>query len=728
MPDGTPVSMPDNPSPEQLAQLHAINGQAQDPSYMSRVGDNLKFGGSALARGVASLPALAVDATAAVGRNTPDWMSNILPPVAASKAVAALHSKLFPDNPMGMSGGLTNFGVQPTTPTEKNVASIIEGVGGGLGAPGALKTGATAARAMFTGGVAGEGADIGGRLTNDSWWGRVLGGLAGGLAGGGASAIVGAARPQSAAVAKDAVMGITDKQLQEAAAFMAKSKAVNPAVEMDLAQALRAIGVEAPNMNVIRDTIANRTQGQNLQGILQRQPAQFRLAADDALSNLPGPTWSREIAANNVQQAATDTLQAVKKQRGEAVDALYKAAGPVSEDTRQALISRVNEVISQPGTTPDVKATGQYLIGVFSGKGNNVDNAVQEARMLVLGADGGSARAAAREQLAAANSAATAAAETPLHALDVKTALNQAAGKFKGTPTTPPDPESFGQAKYLVGGLRPILTNDSAPLLAANKTFEQLSHDVVDPMKKGPIGQLATPRGALPDIPASVAKMEAYFKAGSDPALPTSVNPIPYLANGLKAADPEAFPAAAKAFIRQRLDEASPAVIDGKPLNTGKEAADVYRSLFATTRQMQGMRDIAAGVARSYDFTPDQTAGVVRGMENLAKLSRGLASQPSKAGGMTSGEANAIAGGSAVATVVRVAGWPFNKVGNMIENATMGKTWTEFDRLLSSPEGAATLLKLSKVPYMSEKAATILNSFWGTVPASQTPGNLPAGQ
>ena len=82
----------------------------------------------------------------------------------------------------------------------------------------------------------------------------------------------------------------------------------------------------------------------------------------------------------------------------------------------------------------------------------------------------------------------------------------------------------------------------------------------------------------------------------------------------------------------------------------------------------------------------------------------------------------AKAGGkSSLADVARVYGFmPFERVARKIEDATLAKTFQEFDRVLTTPEGADLLLTLSRTTNMSDKAALAISKF-GAVTAASAP-------
>lgn len=709
MPDGVLVNMPDAPSEEQLQALASIpKAPAAEPSYGDRVLDNLKFGATSLAKGAMSLPALIGDGLNAAAEH--------IPGVSAAVKIARTATGTKAPEPFALSNAVQSIGPKPETSGGRWVDAGLQALGGGLAGPGAI---AAPIRTAVTSVGAGLGGELGKRVLPQS---EVLGGLAGGLAGGiGAGTAAGFAariRPATGAVAREAIEGITPEQLAKAQAFMNQSAQQMPPVRMDLAQALEATGVAPGNLSTVRDLLANKTQGTKVQDILRGQPSELNVAASERVSGLPGPTWAPTVAANQVQKAATDTVQAAKNSRTAAVRPLYEQAGPVSEETRTALMDKIQSILQAPGTTDEIKAKGLELMRKFSGKPAEAMDAVEQARGLLdsLAENSkASARLSAQQRLAEANAALNQTTTTPLHALDIDTAIGEASGKFKGTPLTPTDPKTFGQGKYLTGGLNQVLQDGSPQVKQAENLYRQISQDVVDPLKQGPVGQLATPRGYKPDVQASAAKLDHLFKTPGDPLAKTS--DIRDLATGLKAVDPEAFPAAAKAFLRGQLNTAFESSLGGEAGTSGKAASNVYNSLFKTQGQWKSMQDIVSGIADSYGLPPAQRDLMVKGMENLGMTVRGLANRPQSIGGMDKQQLTEMAGKNRAAYAVRMAGFmPFAKAADDITNLTMGKTLRQFDDLLTSPEGAKILMELAKVPPLSNAAVTILGTFSGSVP------------
>ena len=127
------------------------------------------------------------------------------------------------------------------------------------------------------------------------------------------------------------------------------------------------------------------------------------------------------------------------------------------------------------------------------------------------------------------------------------------------------------------------------------------------------------------------------------------------------------------------------------------------------------MHDIAVGIARSYGLDEVEVA---RGLSHFMQITKGLASRPEKVGGLNWGDVAKAGGKSSLADMARLYGFmPFARVASKIEDATLAKTFQQFDKILTTPEGADLLITLSRTPNMSDKAVLALAQFGATVGA-----------
>lgn len=252
--------------------------------------------------------------------------------------------------------------------------------------------------------------------------------------------------------------------------------------------------------------------------------------------------------------------------------------------------------------------------------------------------------------------------------------------------------------------LRENFGKSFSPLRNANTAFARYTSEVVDPLKQGQIGGLATKRGYSADTQAPLAKMNALFSAGRDPAARHS--PLLDTARKLNKQDPTAFADAAKTYYSGKISEAFDAGIGAGGRATNKDAGQkLYNSLFADSKQYAGMRDVVTATAESAGRKP---AEALRGLENFAKIVRATRSQPDAIGGMTRQQIMEMAEKHYGANAIRIFGFlPFERMARNMESATMSKTFRELDKLITTPEGVDILIKLSQTPVMDKRALAL---------------------
>lgn len=782
---------------------------------MERAERTAKVAGSGFARGAAGLPALGVDVGNLIGDNTP---------VPLLKGLNWLTEKLVGKNPEGMpaSSAVGKFGTQPETPGEKYLASTMEGVGGAALGPGILTA---PVRTLVTGAASGAGAELGGQLGDNNPLARLLGGVAGGVTGGWLSSLPGRLRPQSADLAKEVMENLDPAMLKAAQTFQAQSKAQG--IDMDLAQALEAVGAPASNLATLRDVLANSKHGNAVQRVGREQQGQLERLADTTAGGLPGPVVSRNVAADWTQEAATGAISAVKEERSELWKSTFDNAKATLKATEGAAFAQASKevkaargrLIQLQNDLAGAKASDEAAVAALNAKAEEAAQLINRLREFTLprgSAAGNTGRMVdlpkrgesimfdqiGREtrgelaglqappkvplapsietlnlesQIPGATSAAAAAEKAAGKAsarlrmvdevpeqvigriasgLDREIAKAPNTGKakllqglrdslyFEGKPVQ--DAEALneilksqnarladsnlatngvdaGAVKWMrqqIENTRKQLGAASQPYRKANEAFSTFTDEVVDPLKKSVVGRVAGRTGAKADLEAPATRLEGIF-SGADPQVQAS--DIPKLFNELAKVDKNAVPAAAKEFIRRRMQEAfqsMPGETVPGAASSWNSAAKLQASLFGNQRQWEAMRQMTAGIARSYDL-PEKD--LVRGMENFMQITKGLASRPAKYGGLNWDDVAKTGGRSKLADAARI--WSFmpaNQVARRIEDATLAKTFQEFDRVLTTPEGADLLIALSKTPTMSNKALTLLATF-SSAPATTQP-------
>lgn len=578
--------------------------------------------------------------------------------------------------------------------------SIGESIGGGMAA-GGLTPSAVAAAAG-----SGAGSEASARMFGDNFLTRLIGGLAGGGVTAGALGAAARRTPNAEALAREALQGITPKQLDEAGAFQAAQRANG--INIDLAQALEAVGAPASNITTIRNFLANKPQGDKVQTTLREQPGQLSLEAGQAVARMPGTNYGFNQAANNLQEAATKAVNQVKGQRSAAVKPLYAAAGVMAPGQVKEIEDLVRSIASQPGTTDDVTRAAGVFLDKLRGGQNQLMEKVSEARAAVAGAGDAKSRLAAQKALEEANAALEAARNKPIMAADLDTWIGEMSGPFKGTPLSPVDPRAAGQMKGLAGAVNKKFQELSPEVRRAEEKFAELSETLVNPVKQSATGQIATPRGYKPDIQATMAKFNELLARGSDAN--AKVSDIATLGTQLAKVDKDAFADALKTFVSGKIRSAmEPGATGQTAANNPDMATRIAKSLWGSELQAQGLRDALAVAAKAQGMNPDDA---VRGLNNLMQLTRAMQSRPSSVGGLMPEDIFRMGGRNVGADSLRVFGFlPFERAARRLEDTVMGKTLTQFDTILTSKDGIKMLSDLGRESVLSRKIPVLLGQF-----------------
>ena len=396
-------------------------------------------------------------------------------------------------------------------------------------------------------------------------------------------------------------------------------------------------------------------------------------------------------------------------ERSTAVRGLYAAAGDLPPNARNELGAILNKYATQPGATEVLKERAKEMADKLLGRDPKLGTAVEEARAAVMNAKSASERQAAQSALAQANAAMQGAATKPLRALDVDTWVGELRGPWKGLELKAAYPREQGQVKGLAGELNRKFQELSPGVQKAAGEFKRITDEVVNPLKQGPIGTLNQARGYTPDTQAMVSKFEGLLNKGTTSK---TVSDIRTAAKELGKVDPEAFRDSFKGWISSKIQDAFEEGVGNTPL-TKADPEVLYNTVFKSQKQWQGIKDATAEIALQQGNKPEE---VIRGLENLRQLTIAMKNRPDPIGGVSPSDLKQLGGNSNIANAVRVMSFlPVNRLGEGIERATFGKTLSQLDTILTSPEGAKMLIELGKVPVMSRKAQVILGTWGGAV-------------
>jgi hypothetical protein len=591
------------------------------------------------------------------------------------------------------------------TPNDTGIARYVrkaeEAATGGL-----LYKGGASPTGIAAGAAGGAGGEAAANALGDNPVARFIGGL---VASGGAALGLGkmsGPRTQTVNVANEALEGIKPEDLQRAQAFQAA--ALQKGVRLDLAQALEGIGVSAGNLTTLRNVLANRKEGDQVQTLLRQQPTASKLMAEQSVFELPGSNYGLPQSANNLQEAATKRLAQVRAERGAVTDPLFEKAGTLPPEVQSAAVAEIDNFLKQPSLSDAARTAATNLRSRLMNSASS-ESDVSAAQEALANATKASEKLAARAQLGQANAGMS--AMQPIESGAATRAIKDTAGPFKPTAIYSPDPQEAGQIAALAARVKGVLKQHQ-PLADAENTFARLTEENVNPVKQA-IGPFSGPRGYQSDRQAAVSKLTSLFDNGRDPT--AKVSPIKILGEQINKVDPTAFQDGFKSWLSSKISKAVRPT-EGLEMSPDDTAKSLYDSLAGDASRWQGIRDGVEVVARQSGQNP---VDVMRGLEHMRMILKAASNRPDSVGGLSSTQLDQIAGKSLPADALRVFSFlPFEKAARGVESRAVTKTLRTFDDLLTSPDGAATLAQLGRVPVMSTKAQAILNGFvQGTIAA-----------
>lgn len=592
--------------------------------------------------------------------------------------------------------------------------TIAESVGGGL-AFGGVTPGA------LVGSVAsGAGSELSANLFGDNFLTRLLGGLAGGFG----VAATGARVRNTKDLARQAVQGIDDATLEKARAFQAAQADNN--IQIDLAQALEAVGVPAGTLTSVRNFLATNPNGLKVQDTLHRQPGQLSMEGDQFAARLPGTNVGQAQSANDLQEAATKAIAAVKNERSNRVRDLYKRATDITPTQRDDLVKTIDSyVASIDGPHDELKAAAADLKRRLLRGDEALEKAVTVARQGLNQSDNARDRVLAQQGLSRANQELEALRNSPMKAAEFDTWLGTLSNKYKGTPQNPVDPKARGQVKGMLGELNKKFQAISPEIKAAETEFARLSEALVNPVKQSMTGQVAKSGGYRADVQAQVNQFDTLMERGSDAS--AKVSDIRTLGTQLAKVDKNAFSDALKSYVSRQIKAAMDA---GGDAATAANNPDMARRIAANLwgegkkgeLKAQGLRD---AVAISAQVHGQNSADVVRGLDNFMKLTKAMSSRPANVSGMRPDDIEQVGGRNLASTALRAFGIaPFATPANRSFEFVLNSTLSQFDTILTSPDGAKMLAALGREPVMSKRIPFILGQF-GAQAATNPVGIMP---
>lgn len=566
--------------------------------------------------------------------------------------------------PVGDSGG------------RQFVRAALEGMGGSVLSP-SIRT--APLMTLGTGAGAGSGGWVGGELSGNN----PIAEVAGALLGGGGVASLGATRKTAPALARDVLEGVDPVHLTQAQQRMLAARTAG--VPINLSQAMP----RASNIDDMVAALAASRHGDLTQKQLRNQPELLSIQTRIAGANVPGEHVAPQDVANRAQEAATGAIKSGQTRANTAFRSKLPPGTEVSIDSIKAFDKRLTDFAAANPNTQAAAMAEQVRKALYLGADEAMD-------AVPLGAGKVSSRLAtpsvAKEK------------EWITDASKLKNAIDDRISAFGSSQLN--DPRNAKFVDRAANQIRTLFDRSVAPLGSPLREARSAAREVyvneVNPMKKSVTGRLAGLTGAKDDREAVASRLTSVFERGTPEK---GSSEILTLEKDLRRVDPTVFPDAVKTHISERLGKILP--VPGSRVSDDF-ALEVKKALAANPNQERGLRDMLAGVARSQGLPETQ---VVNGFMNFVKLSIAAERRPPKVTGLPVRDLQEVAGQSAVATTLE--SQYLGRVGTKIRMALSGDAYRTMDRLLTSPEGVDTLLKLAKEPIMSKKAQYLITTFYG---------------
>ena len=582
--------------------------------------------------------------------------------------------------------------IEPHTPGGRFAGRVGGATVGAMLGPGMLTNPGTLA---IIGAGSGLGAEAAAGLFGDNAMTRTAGGLLGGLAGG----LTTAAKTNREALAREALEGVDEASLRTAQQRMWDAEAADSPI--NLSQAMPSDS----NIDSMIEALATSRHGRRTIEQLRNQPAQIARAGQRMVRNLPGEVLPNRILSNEGQEAATAAIRQGMKRASQE----WQRYAPIDAKVSDASLDALDKALDY-GAKQFAPSTSEHQLYQEVRKAIKMPG-TQQGGSPILGPNG---------QLI---NPPTQGPRYVNDALMLKGAVDDALENFGARHLNTPNVKAkdLRQAQEIRGMLRDVYQRESPDLLRANEAYSRVMTDVVNPMKKSITGDIAGRTGAQADINAPQGKLFALFDRGTA-YVPGQAkrSEILTLERDLRSAgQEETFINAGKTWIADRFAKA---LGPGEPGSRAPEqiAANLLkvfgdpRSLKAgaPSVQAQGLDDVLAGMARAQGV-PD--AAYVKGFKNFMQIVTDAARRPGTPRGAGTQELKEMAsegltrrlGQFSVMTKIRQ---PALRWARFLEQDALGT----MDKLMTSPEGVDTLLKLAKAPAYSKTALTTVGTFLGT--------------
>lgn len=670
------VEFPDGMSDAQIvAAIQANSKPSPNP-----LAEGAKVVGSALYGGLTAIPRFVMEAG--------DYLESKFPTPDALKIPIPGYEWI----------AAADRGVRDLLKPESKGAQVAARIGeagiGAIASPGGL---AKPIASGLIGLGAGAGSETSAALFGDNAVTRILGGLVGGGIGG----IATAAKTNREALAREALQDVRPQDLAVAVERMKRAK--DAGIGINLSQAMP----RSSNIDSYIEALSSSKHGRQTAEQLRRQPQQVAFGVENEMAALPGQVRMPQVLANQAQEASET---AIRQGMQQATNAWQKFA-PKGAVIPEAVIANFDEQLAALAKKYPNTAQAELI-----------EDVRRNLKLAESAPTGGSPIVGPNGQLL---NPPTQGPKYLTDALQVKGAIDDVLQNFGARKLNTPGltGKELRRAQEVRELFRDMIDLEVPALSKANKAYESVMSGVVDPMKKSVVGRVAGRAGSASAVEAPQARLFSVFEKGTVPGATSSE--ILTLEKAMRqAGQPEVFQDSAKSWLAGKVSKALESADNRMP----EDIASKLRTAFGDPRQLdatsKGFEDVLAGMARSQGVKDE--AAYIKGFKNFMEIVSDAARRPGTVRGVSSGEVKEMAseglfrrlGQVSVMTPIRQ---PALKWAQFLEADALG----QMDKLLTSPEGVATLIKLGKQPKYSHGAVTAMATFLGT--ATSTAGANPPG-
>lgn len=564
---------------------------------------------------------------------------------------------------------------QPQTQTGQMASNVI-----GSTVAGALTPGIGMVPGAVQGLGAGIGAETAAQVLGESPFSRVAGSLVGGgLAAGTQALLPSAAKGR---LASEVTSQMDDYGLQLAKQNMEDAQKLGVTLTLDQAYPT------STNAQKLTEIFSNMKGGEQLASTIRQQPQQIVNAAKDLQKTLPGQVLPASQVNAQAQKEATNVLNQDTSWRTSEVKPYYAASGDISANHGRKIIADLKQLVANnPGTTKGTLIEGllnklQVTKPVYK---DGVKIGERSFPLLNMDQINGVLRS---EQTAAKN-----------------INVSSAAG----------DKEAVGLLNRVATDLRDEMGQVSPEFAKGNKLYGQISESLVNPNRASAIGQVAGTQGynsakTSPEVITSVFDRGTPIDPKTGKAVYSDILGLQSQLARTGQKGNEAFMNAGASWIGEKFGRALGSSSAAAPKNVSRR---IDNEFFSSDKDIQGLKDVVSGMAKS---AGEDSKPMVDGLNTFIKTVQRAATTSPQTRGATAGEVRGVTGAPGIEQVGKfIALQPFRQPMLFLQ-AKLNKSAVEtVSKLMTTPEGIATLKQLAKTREGSQAAYKILSQFSSTL-------------